>query len=265
MFLRIFKHLLPNALAWNLTADKQLRDFFNGLTGMGEDIKEYFDLIWLDILPQETRQLDEWDDNWGLINSGLTDQQRRDRLDASWAALGGQTLAYIQATIRANGFDVYLHEWWVPGSGFPVPTVRNPFDWLRSSSNNVVFLAACGEDLAECGEAIAVCGGGTEPLGYPLVNKIFITQKDYIAVCGADTAACGEADALCGNYLNFLFIQRDYSIPGDPATWPYFLYIGGETFGDLATVDPKRKNEFENLCLKLCPTQQWLGIMVSYN
>lgn len=262
MNLRTFKHLLPKALAWRLTPDKQLRDFFNGLTGLGSDVKEHFDLIWLDILPQSTRQLDEWDSNWALINYGLTDQQRRDRLDATWAALGGQDLIYIQRTLQANGFDVYVHEWWVPDTNPPV--ARDPFDWLRANSSSVVYLAACGEALAECGEALAACGDGTEPLGYPLVNKLFITEKDFLAVCGADLAECGEPDATCGNYLVFLFIPRNYSIPADPNTWPYFLYVGGETFGTLAIVEPKRRNEFEDLCLKICPAQQWLGIMVSY-
>ena len=34
-FLRVFKHLLPNARAWRITVDKKLRQFFEGLSGVG--------------------------------------------------------------------------------------------------------------------------------------------------------------------------------------------------------------------------------------
>ncbi len=75
---------------------------------------------------------------------------------------------------------------------------------------------------------------------------------------------CGEPAALCGDGV--LTVQfKKYTIPTDPKKWPYFLYIGGENFPDLAQVDPSRRDEFEDLCLKISPAQQWLGILVSYN
>jgi len=39
LFLRIFKHLLPNSAAWNITKDKNLRRLHEGLTGLGSDVK----------------------------------------------------------------------------------------------------------------------------------------------------------------------------------------------------------------------------------
>jgi len=78
-------------------------------------------------------------------------------------------------------------------------------------------------------------------------------------------AECGEPEALCNNYVAFREDLRDYIVPNDPSKWPYFLYIGGETFGGIAQVDPRRKDEFEALCLKICPAQQWLGVLVEYN
>jgi len=61
------------------------------------------------------------------------------------------------------------------------------------------------------------------------------------------------------------FALREYIIPNDPTKWPFFLYIGGENFPDQATVPQARRDEFEDLCLKICPTEQWLGILVTYN
>lgn len=262
MFLRIFKHLLPNARAWRITVDKKLRQFFDGLSGVGGDVKTFFDGVWLDIFPQTTRELDAWEGQWGLRDTGLTGQQRRDRLDATWKALGGQDPQYIQDTLQANGFDVYVHEWWEPGSMPPI--VRNPLLYLRRTTDLPSFIVECGMPSAQCGEPSAEAGAGTQPAGYPLVNKIFTTAPDILPLCGEEVAACGEPEALGGNYFKLVFEPREYIIPLDPATWPYFLYIGGEVFGGLAQVDPKRKDEFEALCLKICPTQQWLGILVEY-
>jgi hypothetical protein len=249
-FLQILTHLLPNARAWHITVDKTLRKFFEGLAPIGVDIKLYYDLILYDILPSATRELALWEQQFGLISYGLTEQQRRDRLGRTWKTLGGQDPFYIQSTLQANGFDVYVHEWWVPASKPAVnssvaATPRNPFSYLREDTGIIVYLVECGEALAQCGETLAQAGESNTPSGYALVNKIVAPIQDPLA-------------------LSYYESPVEYNIPLDPNTWPYFLYIGGETFGTLATVDPKRKDEFEDLCLKICPTQQWLGILVTY-
>ncbi len=266
LFLRIFKHLLPTGRAWRLTIDKPMRRFFQGLTGLGGDVRQFLDDIYDDIFPQTTREISTWEDQFALTNGGsLTIQQRRDRLDAAWKALGGQSPRYIQDTLQENGFDVFIHEWWT--NVFPFAGVY------------------CGEALAAAGEASAECAAVipfntvknpldflapdniTPPLpgqGFPLVNKIFTAGPDFLVLCGEAIAEAGEADASSGNFLTFKFTPRKYTIPTDPLTWPFFLYIGGETFPDLAQIPVERRDEFEALCLKICPAQQWLGILVEY-
>jgi hypothetical protein len=269
IFFNMIRHLLPNARAWRVTIDKKLRQFFEGLAGTGEDVKTFIDDIWLDIFPATTRELDAWDTQFGLRDTGLTEQQRRDRLDATWKALGGQDPRYIQDTLQANGFNVFVHEWWEPGTE-PAPgvkqcvTPRSPLLVLRREFTLTSPRVDCGEPLAQCGEAFAEAGNGPDPQGYPLVNKVFTTVPDELVLCGEAVAECGEVDALCGNFFTFTERLRTYVVPLDQSKWPYFLYIGGETFGDMAQVDPKRRDEFEDLCLKICPTQQWLGILVEY-
>lgn len=270
IFLRMFKHLLPRARAWRVTIDKTLRRFFEGLAGVGADVRSFLDLVWLDLFPETTRELSEWEKQFGLRDTALTEAQRRDRLAATWRALGGQDPRYIQDTLRDNGFDVYVHEWWEPGTE-PQPgtkgtaTARNPLMWLRREFTGVTLLVECGEALAQCGEDFAQAGNGLEPRGYPLVNKVLETQADILPLCGEELAQAGEDSALCGNYTNFVDRIKSYVVPSDPAKWPYFLYIGGETFGDLASIESKRRDEFEALCLKICPAQQWLGILVEYD
>lgn len=271
MWLRLFKHLLPHGKPWRLVIDRTLRKFFVGLTGVGEDAKTFVDRVWQDIDPETTREIVEWEAQFGLDDPGLTEQQRRDRLAATWRAQGGQDPAYIQRVLRENGFDVYVHEWWVPGTEPAVGvkqcvTPRNPLLLLRREYTNVVPgpYIHCGEALAQCGEAEAQCGNNLEPVGYPLVNRILKTVPDIEPLCGEADAACGEELAQCGNYLGFRTEYQNYIVPLDPTRWPYFLYIGAQNINDIAEVDPKRRDEFEALCLKICPSHLWLGILVEY-
>ena len=270
MFFRIFQHLLPKARAWAITANKQLREFVEGLSaGVGDDPKEFFDDLNDDLRPQTTRQLDEWDFQFGLSDVGLSEQARRDRIAAAWKALGGQDPRYIEDTLRDNGFDVYLHEWWEPGTEPAIgvqgaATPRNPLLVLRDDFTGVEPAVDCGEPFAECGESFAECGNSSTPLGYPLVNKLLITQKNITVGCGDPLTESGEPQMECGNFDGFTDLTLNYTIPAVPAVWPFFLYIGAETYPNIAQVDLNRKNEFEELCLKICPAQQWLGILVQY-
>lgn len=237
-------HLLPRAKAWRITfVDKFLRKYFEGLTDLPYQIKIFFDLIWLDIFPQTTRCLDEWETQWGLPNNGLTEQQRRDRLDAAWQALGGQSPRYIQDTLQNNGFDVYVHEWWVPGT------------------EAAVDVKAC----ATARDPVTILGVGA---AYPLVNKVTTITREYIAqfggTSGADDIQFGLDDAQFGRFDDLIFSQKQYEIPTDMDKWPYFLYFGDAVFPNFASVPVARKDEFETLLLKICPAQQWLGILVNY-
>jgi hypothetical protein len=270
MFFRIFQHLLPNARAWRITVDKNLRRFFEGLSGVGVDAKVFFDQLWLDIFPSTTRVLTEWEDQWGLSSTGLSDQDRRSRLEAAWRALGGQDPKYLQDTLRANGFDVYIHEWWVPESR-PVignktcATPRNPFSVLRNDNIDSGLTITCGNPISTCGNPDARCGSSSEPIGYPLVNKIRRTTGKLHVTCGNPAITCGSPSATAGGFQLYHDVPMRYFIPIDSSKWSYFLYIGGQNFGEPAFVNTQRKNEFEALCLKICPAQQWLGIIVEYN
>ncbi len=266
--LDLYKVLVPRANAWILSKGKQLTEFFQGLTGVVTDTKLYIDLIWLDIFPQTTRELDAWEDQWALPSTGLTEQERRDRLDGVWKAKGGQDPRYIQDTLQNAGFDVYVHEWWVPSLEPPVGVKecvppRNPNNFLTNGQQ--AYRAACGEPIMQCGEPLAQCGERYNyATGYPLVNKISQFTKAFVAACGEPIMQCGEPLAQCGQFETAVYAQREYTIPSDPSKWPYFLYIGGETFPDLAVLPSSRREEFEDLCLKICPAHVWIGVMVTY-
>ena len=217
---------------------KYLTRLFEGLTTIPRQAKEFIDLVYLDIFPDTTRQLDLWETQWGLQAGSLTEQERRDRLDATWKAIGDQDPKYIQDTLQSNGFNVFIHEWWVPGSEAAVnvkacATPRNP-------------------------TAIIV------PPAYVLVNKIITTQRQFTIECGEPLAQCGEPLAQCGQYSTIAIGFKEYEIPTDMDKWPYFLYFGDAVFPNFANVPASRKDEFETLVLKLCPAQQWLGMLINY-
>lgn len=242
MMIDTFKHLLPRARAWRITVDKFLRQFFSGLSvAVGDATKEYIDNVWSDIDPQLTRELSVWESEFGLRNTDITEQERRDRLEAAWAATGGQSIGYIQGVLQANGFNVIIHDWWVPGSEPAVgvdaqATARDPF--------NV-----------------------SSPDAVPLVNNIYIAQDVVISESGATFMESGDDEAESGNF-RFVEGKQGYVFPTDTDLWPYIIYIGGTAgAGEVinhASVPAARQEEFEDLCLKLCPRHLWIGLVINY-
>lgn len=270
IWLDVFKRVLPNAKAWRITVDKQLRQFFDGLgTALGETTRTFFDGIFDDIDPQKTRELDAWEGQFALPATGLNEQDRRDRLDATWKALGGQDPRYIEDTLRGAGFDVYVHEWWVPSVEHPAggsvdgdvtPTARNPFTYLWDGAAPRQFVG-CGHDDAFCGGDDMFANSNNAPPGYPLVNKVTIVAS---IGCGHDDLLCAGDEAASGAG-EITYIRKQYVMPADSTKYPFFLYIGGQTFPDQATVQGARQDEFEDLALKICPTEQWIGVLVDYS
>lgn len=259
-FFRVIEHLLPRARAWQIKLDLQMRQFFEGLTGLPQDARDFFDGVFADIFPDSTTQIDLWEEQWGLTNTGLTDAQRQARLDAAWKSVGGQSPRYLQDIVQGNGFNVFLHPWWEQPAASP-PVAHNPNLLLEDSS--ILYLVGLDDPDMECGEADALLGITATPVGYPLVNKIRTSVTQFLG-CDDPELECGEALAQCGQALGTTFGIEPYTIPSDPDTWPYFLYWGAETFPNLATVESSRRDEFEDLLLSLCPGQQWLGILVTY-
>jgi len=273
MFLNIFKHLLPRARAWKLTTNKLLRQFFDGLAnGVPTDYKNYIDFVWFDAFPETTRELNLWENQFNLApNATLTEQQRRNRLDAAWKAKGGQSPRYIQDTLQAAGFDVYVHEWWVPGSEAAInvsapATARDPFDYLTDANVILTYISNDGNADMQDGDALAQDGSATTPTGYALVNKYDILSPDFIND-GSPDMQDGDAQAQDGGVSSsgLLYKPIQYVIPMDTTKYPFFLYIGAQTFPDHAIVSASRRNEFETLCLKICPTQLWLGMLIDYS
>jgi hypothetical protein len=228
LFFRQFQHLLPRSTAWRLTIAKTLRNFFVGLSGWGSDFKDFVDAVHGDVFPDTTRELAEWERQFG-IEPNPVENVRRLNLAAEWAAGGGQSPRYLQDVLQTAGFDIYVHEWW--SSGPP---------WVARDPRSYTLIPAIG--TVQCGPA------------------------NLAPECGEFTAQCNRLLANDPGYIqnDDLSQRAPPPVPDDPDAWRYFLYFGGETFPDPAVVPIARKAELRRLILKLRPTQQWIVLLVDY-
>ena len=254
-------HILPKARAFRLSPiTKRLTEWFQGLDNWALTVQDFVSYVFLDLWPASSRCVDLWENQFGLDSSStLTDDERRSRLDAKWKAVGGQSPRYIQDTLQNAGFDIYVHEWWVPGSNPPL--ARNPLELLEN--DETIFQTECGELLAECGEVDAYCGL-VQGTGELIVNKIQETRTVVTVLCGESLSECGEVDAMAGNFTDIISDFKQYVIPSDPSKFPYFIYFGAETFGQNAIVYDDRQAELCDLLLSICPAHLWIGLFVNY-
>lgn len=226
LFFRILQHLLPRSPAWQTVADKTLRKFLTGIAASGQPVRGFIDDVWDDMFPSTTRELELWEEQFGLQPTS-TEADRRLELAAEWKARGGQSPHYIQTTLQAAGFPVYVHEWWSSG---PPWVARDPRTYTQTP---LIGQTQCGEPLAQCGEPDARC------------SRLLANEVGYLV----NLNWSGAAPPV---------------VPDDSAKWPFFLYIGDQTFPNKVNIPSTRRREFERLLLKICPAQQWIVVLVDF-
>ena len=113
-WVRVFDRLLPRSRAFNLVLDRTLKEFFEGLSDLPDTVREHIASALLEAFPQHTTRLTDWS-----YQFGSPDPLTADEVDAEWAATGGQDPRYMEDLLQAAGYDVYVHEWWVPDSAPP--------------------------------------------------------------------------------------------------------------------------------------------------
>lgn len=236
-FFRIFQHLLPDAAAWRLTIEKTLRRFFEGLAGGPEDAVEFVDDVYGDINPETTRALEEWEKQFGLQPNG-DETERRLALAAEWAANGGQSPSYIQGVLHTAGFtNLFVFDWWEDGA--PPYVARDPRDYTEQ----------------------------------PLVGSWQCTGEPGAPESFQPQCSAFPSQPQCNNWLanevGYL-VNKDLTrrppppVPDDSDYWPFFYYIGAETFGEIASVDADLRPELERLVLKISPAHMWVVMLVAY-
>ena len=248
------RHLLPRTPLWSVAEDKNLRTLMQLIGNALDPIRTYFDKIFFDMFPETTRQLNAWDAVQGVHNYSISEEDRRSRFAGWLRSMGGQSPQYIQDVLQASGFNLYVYDSFYSN----VPDWYNPRSVLWGEE------LGCGDNLLECGQDEAECGNYAGSNGYALVNKLYVAGVNYSVLCGEDEAACGQDEAECGNFIDFYFDRITYPLPDEPEYFPYFLYIGAATFGEMAYVMEERREELEDLLLRICPQHLWIGMLVGY-
>lgn len=242
LFFRVFQHLLPDGQAWRLTITKTLRKFFEALSQPPEVARAYVDAVFEDAFPDTTRELAEWEAQFGL-DPNPDDAIRRLNLAAAWASGGGQDPAYIQGVLQTAGFDLYIHEWWEPGG--PPYVARDPHLY---TTRPLIGTWQC--------------------TGYDAIHRPRSGQPQCSAL--GSQPQCNKFLANDPHYI----VNKDLTRRPPPPIperadredyyWRFFFYVGGETFPDIAEVPASRREEFEKLILKLRPSQQWIVTLIRY-
>jgi hypothetical protein len=257
-FFKVIKLLIPKSNAFAIFIQKKLTKFFEALTVIPGDFRDYIHQVFFDIFPSTTREAEKWKEQFGLIYFPSDPVEQISILNSEWQATGGQGADYIQSILRAAGFDVYVHE-----NNPPV----DPDIFLNS-----IPIMVCKGVNAYAGRDDAFAGRTGGDL---LVNGSILTNiPAYLSICGNINTCCGNQYAKAGYFEKIITSDKIYQITDDPDYWGYFFFIGGlatrnvtthvlETI-DNAIIPSERKEEFKRLILKLKPAHSWVGLIVNY-
>ena len=222
-FFRQIQHLLQDAQAWRTThGNKLLRRYLEGLAENTEDAVDFIDDVSDDIWPQTTRELEEWETQFALWGSG-TEQERRDVLEAAWAATGGQSPGYLQDIVQAAGFNVYAHDWW-----FDYDISTSTFDDSESIATETAAPTGCTFSLHGT-QAFIIDNANQTVDQYALGTAFDLSTLSYVKSKALEDAdpwgiyfrTDGERMYVTG--LDSGYIRRyDLSTPYDVATAVYW-------------------------------------------
>lgn len=252
--------LLPPGAIW---VPKEGGDFDLLLEGIADNLelvrKDLSDLAVLRN-PQKTTILSDLEKEYGLTDNGtLTEQERRDRLEAAKTASNGTgTAEFVQEKLQEAGFNVFV---------YPNDPPVDPSIFIEQA-----FKAVCGFQTSVCGNENAVCANFG---GQLVVNgEIILETPNFSIVAGGEKSVCGNADAIFGAFTGTTETPVIYEIPDDSGYWGLFFFIGGAaTFDpvtgalisiDIVSIPAERKDELISLIIKYKPMHSWCGLIVDF-
>lgn len=234
--LTLIIRLFPRAEAWRIAIGSWLRKLLDGFASLPAAARIFIDRVYEQLAPGsvDAENLADWERQFGINFPSASETDRRLAIAAKWAATGGQSPQYIEDTLQAAGFNVYVHEWWVPPNEAP-RTARDPRDYANQPLIGQYQCIPDSETQHEC----------TDVPNGPQCTEWLMNEVNYIVNDNLTPIAPPP-------------------IPSDPDRWRFFIYIGAETFPNFAEVSMFRRDEFRELLLTICPAQQWIVTLVDY-
>lgn len=143
-FFESLRKLFPRSKAFDMTQETTLRKFVKGLSALPDDVKTSTENVYMDLFPESTRALSEWEKQFAVL---FADEQYGDTragiLQSLWQAnTGGQTAEYLQSLLQKVNSKIKVIE--------NVP-VKNPRD------ANAVLACICNYKAAVCGNKVLNC------------------------------------------------------------------------------------------------------------
>lgn len=256
IFERVIAKLLPTGRAWIQKPGKIMGAILGGIADQMEDVRAHALLLKDSIIPQDmdVQFIPDWESRFKLPAATLTEQERRDRLEAQWQPrrLSNE---FLQQQLHDAGFDVHVKE--------------GTFIADANSLGDLILGDAILEGNIVEGQVITQCTSGARPdsiLGeFTLDPSSHLGEPAKVDPC-KDLAGTGLAlgDFVLGdgvpleaNKAKFIFNHIDASL--DPtSTCPiseercifiFFIQGPGE-LGDTASIPAVRYSEFRELVLK---------------
>lgn len=256
---QVLEALLPPGSLWVPEDGQGFDQLLEGLAESEELVREFLNSLARLRSPELTPILDDLEREFGVIpDATLSEAIRRARLLAVKTATDGDgTADFMQAQLRAAGFDVYVHV-----NNPPV----DPQFFLFNAPATI-----CGNATAVCGNDAAYCGGTRGDL---VVNGRVYDHLYWTGImAGGLLASCGNAQAICRDEASFTQAPIIYELPTDPGYWPLVFFVGGPAVrngaGELteiatASVPIGRKDELIRSVVKFKPVHSWGGLVIQY-
>lgn len=113
-FFKLVKEIVHNGDAYRLIKGQQHTDLMKALSDEPERIETFFELVQQSGIPDGNLPVDSLDD-WETFlalprNDSLSTTERNERITGKYTSQGGQGPDYIQDTMQAAGFPVYVVE-----------------------------------------------------------------------------------------------------------------------------------------------------------
>lgn len=243
-FLPTIKKLLPNGRAFRVFFGTMHEKILDASQLEAGRVKLFLDDIRDGGIPDSNlpdAALDDWELFLGLSkNSSLTNDERRERITGKYAGQGGQGPDYIQDSLQAGGYPVYVVE--------NIPSI--------DESVKAYTARLGGMDLGE-----TTLGAFTDRTDPRNVEGILIAgpaqweaEKIYEATLGNMTL--GETSL--GDYIGTITQEIAYTIPNTPSRFIFFWFLTGSAgLGDFVEISEDKKRDFIKQVIQLKPAHTW--------
>lgn len=190
-FFETIRALLPRTAAFDLTHQKNIRRFFEGVTELGDDARKEFEGVLLDYYPDTTRALEKWEEIFRVQFSKIlfNVQERRSIVSALWWLRYGNTTGEFMEKIL-NLF--------IPGARVTenVPAV-NAMGLVFS------YRSVCGNRHTCCGNKLAFC-------------NFHVGEQGWIpTILRNDSQSAWDIPSDRKFYETYFFISREVFRDGD--------------------------------------------------